>query len=125
MTVAAIIGPHLLRRLAPWLVLLVLEAGSQLALKAGTIGLAPPSFAGAWVVDVVSRPMLWLGVFCYIGAFATWMLILARLPLGAAFPASALVFVVVLLGSWLVFHEQIAPLQLVGFALILAGVLLL
>lgn len=125
MSAIAMTRPSLIRRLLPWLLLLVLEAGSQLALKGGTLDLPDPAWSWAWVLDMASRPLLWLGALCYIGAFATWMLILARLPLGAAFPASALVFMVVLLGSWLIFHEHIVPAQMVGFALILLGVLLL
>ena len=116
---------RLWRRAAPWLLLVVLEVGSQLALKAGGAGLVIDGLDGAWLLVAAGRPLVWLGVLCYVGAFATWMLILSRLPLGQAFPASAMVFVVVILASWLVFGEAIAAAQWLGFALILLGVFLL
>jgi len=116
---------RMLRFGVPWALLIAFETGSQLSLKAGSAGLAGETLQWMWFVDVASRPLIWLGVLCYIAAFAMWMTILSRLPLGVAFPASALVFIVVLLSSYLVFREAISPWQLAGCGLILGGVLLL
>lgn len=120
-----ILTSRILRVGLPWALLIAFETGSQMSLKAGAAGLAGETLQWMWFLDVASRPLIWLGVFCYIAAFVMWMTILSRLPLGVAFPASALVFIVVVLASYLVFHESISPWQVVGFGLILAGVLLL
>ena len=109
----------------PWLLLIAFETGSQLSLKAGSAGLAGETLQWQWFLDAGSRPLIWLGVLCYVAAFGMWMTILSRLPLGVAFPASAVVFIVVIVASYLVFGEMIGATQLIGFALILLGVLLL
>lgn len=119
------LGTRILRFGLPWLLLIAFETGSQLALKAGSAGLGGETLHWAWFADAAARPLIWLGVFCYIAAFVMWMTILSRLPLGVAFPASAVVFIVVVLASYLVFGEMISAWQLLGMAMILAGVLLL
>ncbi|MEO8557784.1 MAG: hypothetical protein ABI439_01890 [Rhodospirillales bacterium] len=116
---------RILRFGVPWALLIAFETGSQLSLKAGSLGLAGETLQAMWFVDIASRPLIWLGVACYIAAFVMWMTILSRLPLGVAFPASAMVFIAVVLSSYFVFGETIGAWQLVGFAMILGGVLLL
>jgi len=119
------LGRKILRFGVPWALLIAFETGSQMSLKAGSAGLAGETLHWEWFFDVASRPLIWLGVLCYIAAFVMWMTILSRLPLGVAFPASALVFIVVILASYLVFGEMINIWQIMGFGMILAGVLLL
>lgn len=51
-----------------------------------------------------------------------WMLAIARLDVGYAYPFMALSFVLVPLGSMLLFGEPLPKLQLVALALIVAGV---
>jgi multidrug transporter EmrE-like cation transporter len=119
------VASKVLRFGVPWLLLIAFETGSQLSLKAGSAGLAGETLQWIWFVDAAARPLIWLGVVCYIASFVMWMTILSRLPLGVAFPASAMVFIVVIVASYLIFGEAINLLQFLGFALILGGVLLL
>jgi multidrug transporter EmrE-like cation transporter len=51
-----------------------------------------------------------------------WMLAIARLDVGYAYPFMALSFVLVPVGSMLLFGEPLPRLQLVALALIIAGV---
>ena len=51
-----------------------------------------------------------------------WMLAMARLELGFAYPFMALTFVLVPIGSTLLFGEPLPKLQMLGLALIVAGV---
>jgi drug/metabolite transporter (DMT)-like permease len=51
------------------------------------------------------------------------MLILRHSDLSRAFPTSAIVFVAVMVASWLVLHEPIGAIQLLGAAVIVAGIL--
>ena len=74
---------------------------------------------------VARNPGILAAIACYIGAFFVWMLILRRSSLSLAFPLSSLVFVVVLLGSWLGLGEHISPLHWVGVAVIIGGIALL
>jgi multidrug transporter EmrE-like cation transporter len=51
-----------------------------------------------------------------------WMLVLGRLELSYAYPFVAFTFVLVPVGSWLLFGEPLPAMQLFGIALIVAGV---
>ncbi len=82
-------------------------------------------FNWQWLADVARNPGILAAIACYIGAFFVWMLILRRSSLSLAFPLSSLVFVVVLLGSWLGLGEHISPLHWVGVAVIIGGMALL
>jgi drug/metabolite transporter (DMT)-like permease len=69
-----------------------------------------------------------VGVISALGAgvFASicWMLALARLEVGYAYPFIALSFVLVPVGSTLLFGEPLPRTQLLALALIIAGVTL-
>jgi multidrug transporter EmrE-like cation transporter len=53
------------------------------------------------------------------------MVCLSRLPLSYAYPYTGLNYVLILLGSSLLFHDIPSPNRLAGVALILAGTLLM
>jgi len=82
-------------------------------------------FTLQWLHAVMLNPGVWIAIACYIGAFFVWMLILRRSSLSLAFPLSSLVFVGVLLGSWLGLGEHISTLHWIGVAVIIGGIALL
>ena len=108
-----------------WALLIGFESAGQIATKVAGDHLADMNFGGQWLLAVAASPWIWLAIACYIGAFFVWMLILRRSSLSLAFPLSSLVFVVVLLGSWLGLGEQISLLHWVGVAVIIGGIALL
>lgn len=108
-----------------WALLIGFESAGQIATKVGGDRLGEMSFGAQWLLAVAASPWIWLAIACYIGAFFAWMLILRRSSLSLAFPLSSLVFVVVLLGSWLGLGEQISLLHWVGVAVIIGGIALL
>src|SRR5450432_95207 len=113
------------RTLLAWGALLGFETLCQISLKlasrqTGAFDFSPSAFHAA-----VASTWLWIGVGCYIGAFLAWMTILRKSTLSAAFTNSALVFVAVMLASWLVFGEHIGWLQLLGSVIIIAGVMMI
>jgi multidrug transporter EmrE-like cation transporter len=57
-------------------------------------------------------------------AAVCWVLAIARLDVGYAYPFMALSFVLVPLGSMLLFGEPLPKIQLIALALIVAGVTL-
>lgn len=107
-----------------WAGLLTIETLGQVALKLAG------SRVGVFELDAVSihaalaTPWLWLGLACYLGQFAIWMTILERSALSAAFPASAIVLVTVMLASWRVFNDPMGWEKLLGAAIIVVGILL-
>lgn len=108
-----------------WVLLIGLESAGQIATKVGGDQLGQMDFNLQWLLAVAGNTGVWLAIACYIGAFFVWMLILRRSSLSLAFPLSSLVFVGVLLGSWLGLGEQISLLHWVGVAVIMAGIALL
>ncbi|PXX73835.1 EamA-like transporter family protein [Pseudomonas sp. LAMO17WK12:I10] len=108
-----------------WVLLIGFESAGQIATKVGGDQLGQMDFNLQWLAAVAVNPGVLLAIACYIGAFFVWMLILRRSSLSLAFPLSSLVFVVVLLGSWLGLGEQISLLHWVGVLVIVSGIALL
>ncbi len=108
-----------------WVLLIGTESAAQLALKVGGDGLAQMPFGLDWLLAALTNVAVLGAIGCYVGSFLSWMLILRRSSLSLAFPLSSLVFVVVLLGSWLGLGEHISPLHWVGVGVIIAGIVLL
>lgn len=108
-----------------WALLIACESGGQIATKVGGDQLGQTDFSLQWLHAVLLNPGVWVAIACYIGAFFVWMLILRRSTLSLAFPLSSLVFVAVLLASWLGLNEQISLLHWIGVAVIIGGIALL
>ena len=108
-----------------WSILLAAETTAQLGLKIGSHAIEDVAFGWGWLLRAAAAPGIWVGVIGYLMSFATWLVILRRMPLGAAFPLTGLVYVTVLAASVFLLHEPVAPLQAVGVALIVGGATLL
>jgi drug/metabolite transporter (DMT)-like permease len=108
-----------------WILLLGFETLCQISLKHAGLANAGFDFSFAAFARAIVTPSLWVGIGCYIGAFAAWMTILRKSTLSAAFTTSAIVFVGVMLASWWVFGEHIGAMQLLGSAIIVGGILTL
>jgi drug/metabolite transporter (DMT)-like permease len=111
--------------LALWVLLIDFESGAQVSLKVGGDGLSAILFGVDWLLAAVNSVAVMVAVGCYIGSFLTWMLILRSSKLSLAFPLSSLVFVVVLMVSWLGLGESISPLHWLGVCVIIGGIVLL
>ncbi|NMY93550.1 EamA family transporter [Pseudomonas proteolytica] len=108
-----------------WALLILTESGGQLFTKVAGDQVGQMDFNWQWLAAVAVNPGILAAIACYIGAFFVWMLILRRSSLSLAFPLSSLVFVVVLLGSWLGLGEHISFLHWVGVVVIIGGIALL
>ncbi|CAH0130779.1 EamA family transporter [Pseudomonas carnis] len=108
-----------------WALLIATESAGQLFTKVAGDQLGPMDFSWQWLADVARNPGILAAIASYLGAFFVWMLILQRSSLSLAFPLSSLVFVAVLLGSWLGLGEHISVLHWVGVVVIIGGIALL
>jgi multidrug transporter EmrE-like cation transporter len=102
----------------------MLTVYGQLMIKARA--LAHSSNAGVGKAHYIFLMLTDVGVLSGLGAAVLagvcWMLAIERLELGYAYPFMALSFVLVPLGSTMLFGEPLPTSQLLGLALIIAGV---
>lgn len=108
-----------------FLVLVCFDTFAQVCFKLTANHALPPEANLAWVLRVASSPWVYAAIACYIGAFITWMALLEHAPIGPAFAASHLEVVSVLALSVVIFNERIGAAQLIGSALIIAGIVCL
>ena len=106
-----------------WVAMVCIEILTQLALKFAGGRTGPFDFSAHAFALAVTSGWLWVAVASYCALFLAWMLILRHSDLSRAFPTTAIVFVAVMFASWLVLHEPIGAIQLVGAAVIVAGIL--
>lgn len=106
-----------------------LTAVAQICLKVGVgnpalqILLAEKAWP-AFIGQAVVSPWVLLGLGGYVVSTATWLLVLARADLSAAYPFVSLAFVATTLYGYLALHEPVGAARLSGIMLIIGGVLL-
>lgn len=108
-----------------WLLLLGFETLCQISLKKAGLDVGAFDFSRAAFASALAQPWLWSAIGCYVGAFLSWITILRKSTLSAAFATSAIVFVAVMAASWVMFGERVGPAQIAGSLIILAGILML
>ena len=87
--------------------------------------LAPVAFGAGWFLRLASSPWTAAMLLLEIASFAAWMTALSEMKLSAAFPMSAIGYVLVIVTGWTLFHEPASLTQALGGAIILAGVWLI
>ncbi|MFC7419151.1 SMR family transporter [Iodobacter arcticus] len=106
----------------------LLNAGAQLLLKAGTrtIGQFDFSMANAWPIGlkIASNPHIIGGLSCYVISVVVWILALSRVEVSIAYPMLSIGYVVNAGLAWWLFGEAVTPMRLVGIGIIMLGVLL-
>ena len=106
-------------------VLPLLGLGYQVAAKSAAMALAQTPFGPAWFGALVRLPAAQVLLALEVASFAAWMTVLSEMKLSAAFPLTAIAYVLVIGAGWLVFHEAANLTQVVGGAAILAGIWLI
>jgi multidrug transporter EmrE-like cation transporter len=100
----------------------------QLMIKARAIAYATDLTGAHAKLHYLFQMFTDIGVISALGAAvlagACWMLAIARLDVGFAYPFMALSFVLVPIGSKLLFSETLPVIQVFALALIIAGVTL-
>lgn len=108
--------------LAGFLLLLAFNTAAQLWLKTASTGALPLHADVAWLSRLLHQRALYLAIACFIGGFLAWMALLRHAPIGPAFAVSNLDIVTVLVASHWLFGEHVGGSQVLGAALIVAGV---
>lgn len=103
----------------------ILGAGFQIAAKETALALGHTPFGLEWFSELVRQPWAAALIALEIASFAAWMTVLARMRLSAAFPLTALGYVLIVGVSWSVFREPASVPQVIGGSVILVGVWLI
>ncbi len=108
-----------------FLVLMCFDTFAQVCFKLTANHAMPPEANLDWVLRLLSTPWVYCAIACYVGAFLSWMTLLEHAPIGPAFAASHLEVISVMALSVVLFDEKIGTPQLLGSALIIAGIVCL
>jgi drug/metabolite transporter (DMT)-like permease len=107
------------------LVVLLLTVYAQLIVKARALALAPTDGGHGrigYLIKMFTDPGVISALAAVFVAGLFWFLTLRRTELGYAYPFMALSFVLVPIGSTVLFGERLPPLQIVGLVFIVLGV---
>jgi multidrug transporter EmrE-like cation transporter len=106
----------------------LLNAGAQLLLKAGTNRIGEFAFTLDNVAPIGMRvatsPPILAGLACYGVSVVVWILALSRVPVSVAYPMLSIGYIVNALAAWWLFGESLGAQKLVGIGFIVVGVFL-
>jgi multidrug transporter EmrE-like cation transporter len=111
----------------------LLNAGAQLLLKAGTLRLgvlgAEPAAGVAGLLGtaltVALQPFIVAGLLCFVLSVGIWIVAISRVDVSVAYPMNAIGYVVNAFAAWWLFGELLTPMRLLGIGIILLGVVVL
>lgn len=96
------------------------ESATQICFKAGSNRV--PDEAQP-IMGALVQPLIWIGIVVWAIEVVAWIMVLQRAPLSLAYPVMTLTYVAVPLAGVLLLGEHLSRRQLVGAALVAAGVL--
>ena len=99
---------------------IIAETIQQLAFKAGA---DQSGRVGGHPLGVALNPLIWLGVGLWIVESIAWVMVLKRAPLSLAYPIMTATYATVPMAGLILLRERMSRRQMVGAALIFAGVL--
>ncbi len=79
-----------------------------------------------FVQKVIFRPLVFLGLVLFVVSAGFWLVVLADIPLGIAYPFVSLTYIIVLLYDWKIDKSYVVNVwNWVGVAVIVGGIFLL
>ena len=86
-------------------------ATGQIVLKKGMLILGPQELDPRSIIFLIkaifTNIYVFLGVFFYFLSFITWMFVLSKMKLSAAYPFVSLVYIFVIAGSYIFFKDRV------------------
>lgn len=108
-----------------WIAMPVMAVVNQYLAERTAQALMGRAFGLGWLAAAIRSPWVQAWIGCEIVTFAVWMVVLSNLSLSAAFPMTALGYVLVIGMGWTVLGEPVTLVEILGGAAILAGVWML
>jgi drug/metabolite transporter (DMT)-like permease len=103
----------------------LLNAGAQLLLKAGTNVLGVIGLGDDWVRQlgrVALEPHIVAGLGCYVVSVAVWIIGLSRVPVSIAYPMLSLGYIVNAIAAHYLLGEDVTVSRWLGIGFIIVGV---
>jgi multidrug transporter EmrE-like cation transporter len=104
----------------------LLNAGAQLLLKAGTTQIGHFDFSLVNAVPVgmkvATQPYIVAGIGCYVISVVVWIMALSRVEVSVAYPMLSIGYVVNAVAAYFLFGEAVTVQRLVGIGIIVVGV---
>jgi drug/metabolite transporter (DMT)-like permease len=116
--------------IVPFILLLIavcLSVTGELFFKSGMNQIGVLSFSNLWsmVPRMATHAKILTGATCFVAGGLFWLSVLSRVNLSWAYPMLSLGYVLVLLFSGLILHEQVSSIRWVGALVICVGVYLI
>ena len=93
----------------------LLNAGAQLLLKAGT-NAAPLG------LRLAIEPHILAGLACYVVSVVVWVVALSKVPVSIAYPMLSIGYVINAIAAYYLLGEAVTPMRLAGIGVIIVGV---
>ena len=93
----------------------LLNAGAQLLLKAGTN-------AEPLGLRLAIEPHILAGLACYVVSVVVWVVALSKVPVSMAYPMLSIGYVVNAIAAYYWLGEAVTPMRLAGIGVIIVGV---
>lgn len=93
----------------------LLNAGAQLLLKAGTN-------AEPLGLRLAIEPHILAGLACYVVSVVVWVVGLSRVPVSIAYPMLSIGYVINAVAAYYLLGEAVTPMRFVGIGIIILGV---
>jgi multidrug transporter EmrE-like cation transporter len=93
----------------------LLNAGAQLLLKAGTN-------AQPLGLRLAIEPHILAGLACYVVSVVVWVIGLSKVPVSIAYPMLSIGYVVNAIAAYYLLGEAVTPMRLAGIGVIILGV---
>lgn len=99
---------------------IVAEVARELCFKIASGPLDRAVVARDWSAALGNR-VLWVGIAIWAVETLAWIMTLEKIPLGIAYPVSALSYALAPLMGWRLLKERLGPSQIAGVMLVTAG----
>ena len=95
----------------------LLNAGAQLLLKAGTN-------ARPLGLELAIEPHIMGGLACYVVSVVLWVVALSKVPVSIAYPMLSIGYIVNAIAAHYLFGETLSSMRIAGIGVIIVGVFL-
>jgi multidrug transporter EmrE-like cation transporter len=104
----------------------LLNAGAQLLLKAGTNSVGVFEFSSDNIIPIgwklATEPHIAGGLGCYVISVVVWIMALSRVEVSIAYPLLSVGYVVNAIAAWYLFGEAVTTMRMAGIGIIIVGV---